>query len=115
MTLGGRGGPSTCQEVLWVLNERLLRGRVAPVEVTRQGNIVEDGHVDCVARDPEEVECRVFFFFDEDVEDRGDLCQREVKQTQHLGIFQVSNFSRRNGWTFSFLASLLRLFANWNP
>ena len=45
-------------EVLWVLNERILRGTVAPVKVTRQGNIVEDGHVDCVVRDPEGVECR---------------------------------------------------------
>lgn len=53
-----RGGPGTCGGVLWVLNERILRGRVAPVEVTVQGNIMEDGHVDCVVRNPEGVECR---------------------------------------------------------
>ena len=28
------------------------------MEVTGQGNIMEDGHVDCVVRDPEGVECR---------------------------------------------------------
>ena len=28
------------------------------LEVTGQGNIMEDGHVDCVVRDPEGVECR---------------------------------------------------------
>lgn len=33
---------------MWVLNEKILRGRVAPVAVARQGNIVEDGHADCV-------------------------------------------------------------------
>lgn len=39
-----KGGPSTCREVLWVLNERLLRGGVRLCGGYLLRNIVEDGH-----------------------------------------------------------------------